>query len=411
MNTITIKELADRTREAQLAMGHSLHTVWEHYTSALIPIVRLHEKKGKEYFDRELIGKYIRQVEERFDRGEIGVSHYGSLCNGAKRLTEMYETGKLEWSCRGRISKFVLNEYYETLLLDFLSQENWHQNTRGDVTWITRKFFAWLIQNGHSDLSKVGAEEIQNFMIYCSKHMRGSSVHNVQVFTRRLCKYLHEQNHLPNSFATLLSFRISRESKMYPAALDDEVAAVLNTIDRRMPKGKRDYAMILLATVTGLRAIDITRLKLSDIDWRKGEIKLIQSKTGKSLVLPLTKDVGEAIQNYILHGRQETVSDAIFLRHHAPFQAFKDSASIGDMYNDYCKKAGVLREPHDGKGFHSLRRAVGKKLATAGVSVNTTAQVLGDRDINSTKKYIALDSRHLKECALNFSGIEMGVAK
>jgi site-specific recombinase XerD len=46
-------------------------------------------------------------------------------------------------------------------------------------------------------------------------------------------------------------------------------------------------------------------------------------------------------------------------------------------------------------------------MVTAGVSVITVAQALGHRAINSTKQYIALDSTHLKECALDFSGIQI----
>lgn len=411
MNNISIGELAARTREAQEAMGLSLHTVWSHYATALLPIVKLHEQEGREYFERSIVDEYISRIESRRDRGEIGVNHYSRLRHGAECLIEMHETGKLEWSCRGRASKFVLSKYYETLLNDFLTAGSWHQNTRGDLTWITRRFFSWLIQNGHNDLNGVGAQEIQCFMIHCSNHLRSSSVHNVKLYMKKLCRFLYECGCLPNSFEALLSFKVCRESKMYPAAMDEDVAAVLNDIDRRVPKGKRDYAIILLAVVTGLRAIDITRLKLSDIDWKNGEIKIVQSKTGKPLALPLTKDVGEAIQDYILDGRQETESDAVFLRHHAPFQAFKDGVAIGDMYDSYCKRAGIFRQPHDGKGFHSLRRYVGKKLVTAGISINTAAQILGDANIESTKKYISLDSRHLKECALDFSGIEREAAK
>lgn len=411
MNNSRIGELAERTRDAQAALGLTPHTVWNHYTTALLPIVKLHEQAGLEYFNQGILNEYVHRIEERRDRNEIGINHYSRLRHGAERLTEMHETGKLEWSCRGRASKFVLNEYYEALLEEFLSEGDWHQNTRGDLTWITRRFFAWLIQGEHNDLTGVGAKEIQQFMIHCSKHLRSSSLYNMQLYMKKLCRYLHEHDYLPNSFEALLSFKVCRESKMYPAAMDDEVAAVLNTIDRRMPKGKRDYAIILLAVVTGLRAIDITRLKLSDIDWRNGEIKIAQAKTGQSLVLPLTKDVGEAIQDYILNGRQETTASEVFIRHHAPFQAFKDGVAIGDMYDAYCKRAGILRQSHDGKGFHSLRRYVGKKLVTSGISVNIAAQILGDVKIESTKKYISLDSHHLKECALDLSGIEMAVAK
>ncbi len=59
--------------------------------------------------------------------------------------------------------------------------------------------------------------------------------------------------------------------------------------------------VIMLGTVLGLRACDITALKLSDIDWLHGEIKIIQSKTANPVVLPLTQDVGEALMDYILY--------------------------------------------------------------------------------------------------------------
>ena len=93
----------------------------------------------------------------------------------------------------------------------------------------------------------------------------------------------------------------------------------------------------------------------------------------------------------------------MFLRLHAPYKGFANGVGIGDMFDSYRKKANLPRNAFDGKGFHSLRRAVGRNMVTSGVSINTVAQVLGDRNIDSTKKYISLDSRHLKECALDFS--------
>ena len=157
----------------------------------------------------------------------------------------------------------------------------------------------------------------------------------------------------------------------------------------------------------GLRAVDIIRLKLSDIDWQKGEIKIVQAKTNKTLVLPVTADVGEAVKEYILYARPKSTTDNIFLRTLAPFTPLTDACSVGNFYDYYRTKAELPREAFDGKCFHSLRRALGKNMVTAGVSVNTAAQVLGQEDIDSTKKYISLDSKHLKVCALDLSGIPM----
>lgn len=408
---MTIDELALQVVEAMKASGYAVYTAWSEYRDAFMPIIRFHEQHGKSELDFELLSEYTREIEERIDRREISVGHYGRLKRGAKRLAEFYNTRKLQWSCPCKVSRFKLNEYYENLLIKFLACEEWHRNTHGDVTWVTKKYFSWLIQEEFSTLDNVGAPEIQKFMYYCYQHMRGSRVHNVKLYMKKLYRYLSENGYSAEDYKELLSFPVSRESRMLPAVSSEEISSVLDVIDRHVPKGKRDYAIILLGVVTGLRAGDIARLKLSDIDWKNGEIKIVQTKTGVSLALPLTQDVGEAIQDYILQGRQQSESDAVFLRHHVPFQAFADGVAIGDMYDDYRKRAGLPREAFDGKGFHSLRRAAGKNMVTSGVPVTTVAQVLGHGNIDSTKKYISLDSHHLKECALDFTGIEQEVAQ
>lgn len=277
--------------------------------------------------------------------------------------------------------------------------------------WVARKHFSWLILEGHNDLNRVGAIEVQRFMIYCSNHMRGTGVHNVKLYMKKLYRFLAERGYSAETYEGLLNFRVSRESRLYPAATPEEVAAILDVIDRRIPRGKRDYAIMLLGTVTGLRAIDIVKLRLTDIDWQAGEIKIAQAKNRNPLALPLTADVGEAIQDYILNGRQQTDCNAVFLRLHVPYKGFSTGTAIEDLYDAYCKKARLPRDAFDGKGFHALRRAVGKNLVTAGVSVESVAQIIGDAKIDSVKKYVALDSHHLKECALDFSGIEKEAMK
>jgi len=406
MNTINITKLAEQTRDAQIAMGIQENTVWHNYFTAILPIVRLHKERSKEQFDYDIVREHMQKIENRLANGQYSVSTYRNMQRGAERLTEMHEKGKLEMTCRGRASKFVLNEYYEKILASFIQERKWHKNTREDVMWTAKKFFYWLIQNNHDDLSNVGANEIQRFIIFCSDTMRLSGVYNIKLYMKHLCDYLFRNGFLSNNFNGLLSFRINRETKLLPATPWSEIETVLQSIDRNTPKGKRDYAIIILASVTGLRAIDIVRLRLSDINWQLGEIKLTQSKTGEPVVLPLTRDVGEAIEDYILNGRYKTDCDAVFLTQHVPHRGFTDAVSIGEMYDEYRKKAGLPREAFDGRGFHSLRRNVATSLITADVPVTTVAQIIGDKDIRSTKKYISLDAKHLSECALDFTGIE-----
>ena len=388
-----------------MAAGYAPATAWGMYIYSLLPLVRYHEAHGATYFDADLTAEHVKGLKERFYSGGMERGYYYDRIRGIDKIVRMHETGKLLFEFPRKGSMYELNGYYDDLLGEYLDSDEFHPNTRGDVIWVARSFFAWLVQEGHENLERVTAADIQRYMVYCSGLMTSMSVYNVQLYLRKMCVYLAEHGLLENDYRALLSMRVSRESRMYPAADQRDISAVLGMIDRSTLIGKRDYAIILLGTVIGMRAVDVKKLKLSNIDWQNGEIRLVQSKTGNTAVLPLTEDVGEALKDYILHARPNTLDDSVFIRRFPPYVALYDAWSIGDIWDRYRRRAGLPREAFDGKGFHSLRRSLGKNMVTAGISVYDTAQTMGDADMKSVKKYIALDSEHLAECALDFAGI------
>ena len=314
MDNISIHELVSQTMTAMQNRGISPQSAWNEYSRCFLPVIKLHELAGKGNFDRDIITQRMREIQSRYENGEISIDTYRHRKRGLERLTEFHDTGKLAWSAPRRTSKFILNGYYEKILDDYVPSQDVHPKVKSDITWVGKKYFAWLIEEGHADLSNVGAGEVQGFMIYCSKHMAGSGLCNVRLYMKRLYRYLATIGHSNNDYEGLFSFPIQRASRLYPPASHEEVKQTLDMIDRRTPQGKRDYAMIMLGLVDGLRAIDIAYMKLTDIDWIKGEIKISQSKTSKSVALPLTKDVGDAIKEYILTARPETDYENIFLR-------------------------------------------------------------------------------------------------
>ena len=395
-----IWEMPDRLR----AMGLSMSTIGE-YMHGYSWVLNFHKERGAEYFDRTVMTEYVKCVEKRSERKEISKMLYRNYLRAATQITEYHDTGKFEWTVCGKVSKFRLNDYYENLLNDLLSSRDFHPNTRGDVIWVCRKYFAWLLGEGYADLVATSTAHIRGFMVFCSRHMAVNSLRAIQLHLRNLYDYLTANQIVDTQYLPLLTVRLNRQAKLYPATSREEINKTLELIDRHTTKGKRDYAIILLGVVAGLRAIDIARLKFSDIDWVNGEIRLVQMKTDASLALPLTEDVGTAIRDYIENGRQKCESDYIFLRAKAPIQGFADGVAVEDIYDDYRKKAGLPRDANDGKGFHSLRRTLGRDLTTSGSPVTTVAQILGQAKIGTAKKYIALDSVHLKECALSFEGI------
>lgn len=93
---------------------------------------------------------------------------------------------------------------------------------------------------------------------------------------------------------------------------------------------------MLLGTVLGLRACDVVALKLMDIDWLRGEIHIVQSKTSNPVILPLTQDVGEAVKDYILNVRPSTADKEIFLRINAPHKRLAAAVTVGEIYRGCC---------------------------------------------------------------------------
>jgi site-specific recombinase XerD len=274
-------------------------------------------------------------------------------------------------------------------------------NTRNDARWVAHKYFAWLSKQGKENLKEAGSVEIQKFMLECSSELSMNSMRNVRLYLSKLYTFLYKTGLSESSYQALLSFKINHESKVYPLLPRADIAKMLDTIDRTTTKGKRDYAIMMLGTVLGIRACDVVALKLTDIDWSRGELKFVQVKTGKTAVLPLTQDVGEALEDYILNARPKTDSKKVFMKTLSPYNTIASAVTIGEIFRDCCKAAGLPVS----KRFHSLRRSLASSMVMNGVTIYDIADGLADTDIDAIKPYLAFDRQHMKMCALSLDGI------
>lgn len=394
----SIKELVERFYAEMLRLAYSNHAL--RGTSAVVSqIVKMHALHKKECLDEDILNEYIRASTARLSRDQIGRAYSQLQIYTTKRLLEFSKSGKLEIH-RFQLPYTALNPYYDLILDKFLEDTTQSPKTKKKIAWGARKYASWLIAHRIDNLGDVTAKDVRQFIVDNVKCLKDSSISTLRCNVRQFCKWAFEKGHSANSFEGLFHFSAAMERKIFPAPLPEEVALVLNFIDRDTIEGKRNYAIIMIGIVTGLRAGDVANIRFSDFDWRVGDIKIMQGKTGKSLALPLTQDAGDAISDYILNARPQNESDKIFLRLRAPIQPFSGGTAIGGIYSKYRVKLGLSPD-----GFHSLRRALGKNLVTSGTPVTTAAQVLGHSDISNIKQYIALDVVHLKDCALDFTGI------
>lgn len=182
---------------------------------------------------------------------------------------------------------------------------------------------------------------------------------------------------------------------------------LLTAIDRGNPSGKRDYAIILLIARLGVRVGDVNKLKFENIDWRKGCIRFVQSKTQNPVCLPLLKDVGWAIIDYVQNGRPKINSPYIFLTHTPPFKNYADENHLHATIQKYMAMTDIQNQPRKKRGMHSLRYSLANRLQENRETAHTISSALGHSSPDSAAVYVKTDIDLLRECALTPS--EVGI--
>lgn len=181
----------------------------------------------------------------------------------------------------------------------------------------------------------------------------------------------------------------------------DELKTLIAAIDRGSPKGKRDYAIILIACSLGLRCTDIINLKVENFHWEDKKLVFIQSKTKAQTSLPITPEVGWAVINYLKFGRPKIDSPYVFVKHMAPFGPFAEGDHLHQLIRTYMIEAH-LPTLKKRRGMHSLRHTMASRLLEKDTPLSTISEILGHMDVDSTAVYLKVDIKKLRECALTF---------
>lgn len=360
-------------------------------------VVTLHRDNRKRVFDPNLIESYISQTREKYALGSISRSRRNALIKAALYVQEIASTGTVLVGARTQIE--TLPPQYRKLIEDLRKSDKWSAALNRNIVYAAHTYLLFLVDSGILDIGNITEEVIREYIVQKAAAISPNSLNTIRRNLKHFHQWLYENTYLRSDFSDVLSFTTPSIHRIHKPVPQDEVALMLQSINRESPIGKRNYAMFMIAVVTGMRGVDIANLKLSDIDWINGEIQIVQKKTGAVLALPLTTDVGEALKDYILYGRPKSDLDAIFLSSRPPFRQLGRRV-IYSEFNRARLHIGLKKCP-----LHGLRRAVGTNMVVAGVPVTTVAQVLGHADISSTKQYISLDSAHLRECALGLEGI------
>ncbi|MFJ1260754.1 site-specific integrase [Cupriavidus sp. CuC1] len=195
--------------------------------------------------------------------------------------------------------------------------------------------------------------------------------------------------------------RVPRDANV-PSVWDPElVSRLLKVVDRSSPKGKRDYAILLLACRLGLRVGDIRTLTLDDLKWEAATIEMTQSKTIAPLCLPLTEEVGEALIDYLRLGRPHSECREVFLTLTPPFQPFCETNNLHRIVEFWKDLAGIRFRTRQRHGLHSLRHTLAAQLLHEQTPFHVISEILGHATTASTLIYAKTDVETLRTAALN----------
>jgi integrase/recombinase XerD len=285
-----------------------------------------------------------------------------------------------------------LGQYREHLLKNHGISE---ETIRGRIRHV-RCFLTFRFGIGGLEFSKLLPRDIERFLLDRSRQCKAMSIKVITSALRCFLRFLQFQGdistELIDSVPSISSWR-HREIPGYLVA--EDINLLLQHCKCDTLQGKRDLAILLLLIRLGLRAIEICRLTLDDIDWHGGFITVL-GKNGKRDRLPLLYDVGEAIGRYLHHGRPQCSTRHVFVRAVAPFEPFASSCVVANVVRGALFRAG-LNPPQ--KGSHLLRRSLATLMLHGGASLPEIGQILRHQKADTTAIYAKIDLGQLHSFA------------
>jgi len=260
------------------------------------------------------------------------------------------------------------------------------------------KLLSHLFGEGNAPrFAELDINTIEDFLTPLASGLSRESMQHEVAHVRGFLRYLAMMNIAPSGLdAQIDTPRAYRPRPPVRALPWETVEVFLRSIDRKLPMGQRDYAIFLLMTHYGLRPSEVVDLTLDDIAWRKGEIRVVQRKTGQPLYLPLMDQVATALVEHLHNRPFDLPYRQLFLRVRAPAGRLKPTA-VTEAFQHWARLSG-LTIPF--QGSYCLRHSYAVHLLQLGVSIKTIGDLLGHRVTESTEAYLRLSLDDLRGVAL-----------
>lgn len=403
MRKISLADLIQELDKEMLRLGYTNGSM-QFYRKQWRALLQFAQEQGETFFSEEL---GIEFAEKHFRIFEKDSSRNLSQSDVQKlRIIRMLGDFQLHRSVLRRYYKhkqiltessfIAVSEQFKSYCLD----KGYSKVTIDHYVKQSSRFMDYLVSQDIKDCKKINLSLIHSYIKTLAGYTYKTVEQNI-CSIRAFLRFLLEIGIVQTDFAAKTPMIQARKQTRIPSVWTaDELKKLIDAIDRQSPKGKRDYAIILLACCLGMRCADIKHLKIENFHWEEKKLVFIQSKTRTSISLPLTQQVGWAVIDYLKYGRPKVDSPFLFVRHLAPFIPFSEDDHLNQLIKRYMELAH-LPTLKKRRGMHSLRHTMASMLLEKNTSLSTISNILGHADVDSTAVYLKVGMKKLKECALS----------
>ena len=358
------------------------------------------QKHKIKYFDRSVTEKFLTTTFGKCEYKSLGYSGK-NLINRVEALHEFQELGKVLKGTQRNPPKIFEGQIGESMIEYITCRQTLLKLSKATIHnyyLYLNSFLLHLNEKGIIKLNGISNYTVLSFTRSLSPHMLASKSIALGILKGYL-KHLFDQSLIQSDYSLIVpKVNYDRQSKLPSVFSKEEVTVLLNSIDRSSPVGKRDYAILLLATKLGLRTSDIVELKFKNIIWEKNIIEFNQAKTKKYITLPLLPEIGNALIDYMKYGRPVSDEPYCFLQLLAPHVRIEKS-SVGGLVRFNLKRAGI-KIGNRKHGPHALRHSFAEKLLSNKTTLPVISEALGHSSSESTMYYLHIDINTLRQCAL-----------
>jgi integrase/recombinase XerD len=262
----------------------------------------------------------------------------------------------------------------------------------------TARSFLLLLRRRRKSVESAVLCDVDAFVLKCASRVSKSTVADVCSSLRAFLRFLQTTGRLSTDLARSVIGPRFRLSERPPRTLPwNDVRKILRSIPRSAPPGKRDFAVLLLLSTYGLGAAEVLGLRLEDLDWKAGSLRVRRPKTNVLIELPLLPAVADAITAYLRYERPpvQTVR-FVFLRKNMPYERMT-SAAIRHRIRHYARMAGISAPVI---GAHVFRHSHASRQIDAGANIQVVSEILGHRSTSSTSVYVRVALRRLRSVGL-----------